>query len=83
TIARQVEVSLLDARQKTILFRSASKTITPDLEQVSITLQPVEDEDEPAQAERGTPLTIEVRDARTGEVIATGNTTLMVPLENW
>jgi len=83
TIARQVEVSLLDAQQKTILFRSASKTITPDLEQVSITLQAVEDQDEPAQAERGTPLTIEVRDARTGEVIATGNTTLMVPLENW
>src|SRR6266487_1637327 len=49
TIARQVEVRLLDTRQKTILFHSASKTITPDLEQVSITLQPVEDEDEPAQ----------------------------------
>src|SRR6266487_2772308 len=79
TIARQVEVRLLDTRQKTILFHSASKTITPDLEQVSITLQPVED----AQAERGTPLMIEVRDVRTDHVIDTEHTTLMVPLENW
>jgi len=79
TIPRQVEVRLLDARQKTILFRSEPKIITPDQEQVAVTLQPLED----VQAERGTPLTIEVRDLRTDEVIATENTTLMVPLENW
>ena len=79
TIPRQVEVRLLDARQKTILFRSEPKIITPDQEQVAIPLQPLED----AQAGRGAPLTIEARDARTDEVIATEHTTLMVPLENW
>jgi hypothetical protein len=79
TISRQVEVRLLDARQKAILFRSEPQTITPDQEQVAIALQPLED----AQADRGAALTIEVRDLRTDEVIATENTTLMVPLENW
>ena len=53
--------------------------ITPDQEQVAITLQPRED----AQAERGTSLIIEVRDARTEEILDTEHTTLMVPLENW
>ena len=79
TIPRQVEVRLLDARQKTILFRSEPKIITPDQEEVAFTLQPLED----VQAERGTSLIIEVRDARIGEVIATETTTLMVALENW
>ncbi len=78
-IPRQVEVRLLETRQKGILFRSESRTITPDQEQVGIALQPLED----AQAERGAPLTIEVRDLRTDEVIATEHTTLMVPIENW
>jgi len=76
---RQVEVRLREARKKTILFRSDPKTITPDQEEVPVVLQPVED----AQAERGTVLTIEVRDLHTDEVIATTHTTLMVPLENW
>ncbi len=79
TIPRQVGVRLLDAGQKTILFRSEPKVITPDQEQVAVTLQPLED----VQAERGALLTIEVRDARTDEVLATEPTTLMVPLENW
>lgn len=78
-LPRQVEVRLRDARKKTILFRSAPKTITPDQEEVPVVLQPVED----AQAERGTALTIEVRDLHTDEVIDRNNTTLMVPLENW
>ena len=78
-IPRQVEVRLLDARQKTILFRSEPKIITPDQEEVAVTLQPLED----VQAERGTSLVIEVRDVRTDEVIATETTTLMVPLEKW
>ena len=74
-------MNLLDPQQKkdAMLFRSEPTTITPDQEQVAIALRPRED----AQAERGTPLVIEVRDARTGEVLATENTTLMVPLENW
>jgi hypothetical protein len=78
-IPRQVEVRLRDARKKTILFRSTPKTITPDQEEVPVVLQPVED----AQAERGTALTIEVRDLHTDEVINRNTTTLMVPLENW
>lgn len=78
-IPRQVEVRLLDARQKTILFRSEPKIITPDQEEVALTLQPLED----VQAERGTSLIIQVLDVRTDEVIDTGNTTLMVALENW
>jgi hypothetical protein len=79
TISRQVKVRLLDAQQKTILFRSDPITITPDQEEVAIELKPLED----AQAERGTALIIEVRDARSDEVIDTANTTLMVELENW
>jgi hypothetical protein len=78
-ISRQVEVRLREARKKTLLFRSAPKTITPDQEEVSVVLEPVED----AQAERGTALIIEVRDLHTDELIGTKNTTLMVPLENW
>jgi hypothetical protein len=81
TIPRQVEVRLLDPQQKKdqIIFRSEAITITPDQEQVAITLRPRED----AQAERGTSLIIEVRDARTEEILDTEHTTLMVPLENW
>jgi hypothetical protein len=79
TIPRQVEVRLLDAQQKTALFRSDPITITPDLDDVPITLQPLED----AQAERGTKLIIELRDSRTEEILNTQHTTLMVPLENW
>lgn len=78
-IPRRVEVRLRDARKKTILFRSVSKTITPDQEEVPVILQPVED----AQAERGTALIIELRDLHTDEIIDTNHTTLMVPLENW
>lgn len=81
TVPRQVEVKLLDAQSKKELFYSAPTKITPDQQQIAITLQPLESED--AQAERGTPLTIEVRDPRTRELIASGTTTLMVPLENW
>jgi hypothetical protein len=79
TLSRQVEVRLLDARQKTILFRSEPKIITPDQEEVAVTLQKLED----VQAERGTSLIIQVLDARTSEVIATEHTTLMVSLEKW
>jgi len=81
TIPRQVVVSLLDPQQKKdqIIFSSEPTTITPDQEQVAIVLQPRED----AQAERGTSLRIEVRDARTEEVLDIEHTTLMVPLENW
>ena len=79
TLPRQVEVRLLDARQKTILFRSEPKIITPDQEEVALTLQPLED----VQAERGTSLIIQVLDVRTSEVIATETTTMMVALENW
>jgi hypothetical protein len=79
TIPRQVEVRLLDAQHKTNLFRSDPITITPDQDEVAITLQPLED----AQAERGTKLRIEVRDARTEELLDTKYTILMVPLENW
>jgi len=78
-IPRQVEVRIRDARKKTLLFRSASRTITPDQEEVPVVLEPVED----VEAERGTALTIEVRDLHTDEVIATASTILMVPLENW
>ena len=79
TIPRQVEVRLLDAQQKTPYFFSEPETIAPNQEQVAIVLQPLTD----AQAERGTQLIIEVRDKRSGEVLDTEITTLMVSLENW
>jgi len=38
---------------------------------------------ENVEAERNTPLTIELRDTRTDEVINTVASTLMVDIENW
>jgi hypothetical protein len=79
TLARQVEVRIREDRQNTIIFRSAPKMITPADELVSITMELVEG----IEAERNTPLTIEVYDARTDEPITTATTTLMVAIENW
>jgi hypothetical protein len=79
TLARQVEVRIRENRHNTTIFRSAPKMVTPGQELVSITMELVEG----VEVERNTPLTIEVRDIRTDEVISTATTTLMVTIENW
>jgi len=78
-LARQVEVRIRENRQNTIIFRSQPKMITPMQEEVPIMLELAED----VEAERNTPLTIEVRDTRTDQTIATATTVLMVTIENW
>jgi len=78
-LARQVEVKIFEDRHNSIIFHSAPKMITPDQEVVPISMEL----DDNAEAERGTPLRIEVRDARTGELITSATTTLMVAIENW
>jgi len=78
-LARQVEVRIRENRQNTIIFRSQPKMITPMQEEVPIMLELSED----VEAERNTPLTIEVRDTRTDQTIATATTVLMVTIENW
>lgn len=78
-LSRQVEVRIRENRHNTILFLSAPKMITPGQEEVPVMMELVEG----IEAERNTPLTIEVRDTRTGGIIDTAITTLMVAIENW
>ncbi len=77
--ARQVEVLIRDAQRRTILFRSEPQTITPDREEVSVSLRAVDN----ASADRGTALSIEVRDTRTEEIIASATSTLMTEMTGW
>jgi hypothetical protein len=79
TLARQVEVRIRENRRNTVIFRSAPKMVTPAEELVTVAMEWVEG----VEAERNTPLTIEVYDLRIDEVIGTETTTLMVAIENW
>ena len=78
-LSRQVEVIVYDARQQTLLFQSKPKIIKPEDGSTAITLEPLDDVD----AARNTPLLIELRDARTKEILGSQLSTLMVALENW
>ncbi len=80
TLSRQIEVLIRDTKTQTILFH-ATKMITPsDQGNVSVNIVPQEG----VEAERGTPLTIELRDTRTQKLIGSPQlSTLRVALENW
>jgi hypothetical protein len=80
-LPRQVEVVIREAKQQTILFHTDPRMIMPEAEQrqVSVSIKPLEGVD----AKRHTPLIIELRDSRTGEILDRQTSTLMVDLENW
>jgi PglZ domain len=79
TLARQIEVSMREQKQKTILFEAPTTLVTPERDTITVQLEAVEG----VEAERNTKMVIEVRDARTGKIIASEITTLMVAIENW
>jgi hypothetical protein len=78
-LARQITVSLKHAGTMQVLLTSQPQFVTPKEDHVFVPVEPVEN----VEAERGTPLRIEVHDTRTGEPLAEGTTVLMVPIENW
>jgi PglZ domain. len=78
-LTREVEIIVRDNQHKQILFRSQRVIVMPDQTQVPLVIEPEDN----VEAERGTKMTIELRDVRTNEIIATQTTVLMVDLENW
>jgi hypothetical protein len=79
TIPRRIDVVVRDAASRTILFRSAPETITPDRDQVAVQLQAAEG----AIAARNTALKMEVRDGRTEEILATADSLLGIEITGW
>lgn len=77
-LSRRVSVVIRTVPANTIIFRSAEVTITPDRETASVTLEPTTE-----AAPRGAAVRIEVRDAATDQVIATGDSVLMVEKDDW
>ncbi len=77
-LSRRVSVVIRTVPANTIIFRSEEVTITPDRETASVTLEPTKE-----AAPRGTAVRIEVRDASTDQVIATGDSVLMVEKDDW
>ena len=78
-LSRQVEVVVSDVKQQIQLFQGKTKLIKPEDGSVAIMLEPLDD----VEATRNTPLLIELRDARTKEILDSQSSTLMVALENW
>jgi len=78
-LSRQVEVVVYDAKQQTVLFQGMPKLIKPEDRSVALQLEPLED----VEGARNTALLIELRDARTKEILDTQTSTLLVALENW
>lgn len=76
---RQVDVVIRDAGTHKILFRSHIVTVTPDRDQVYITVTALEG----TVAARGTLLRVEVRDGGTEQVLDAGDSTLAVDLTGW
>lgn len=78
-LPRQVEVLIRHAQTRAILFRSPPQTVTPDQSQVPLRLVAVEG----IAANRGTTLQVEVRDARTEDILHQAASTLMIELTGW
>lgn len=78
-LSRQVEVIVRDSKQHMILFRTKPTLIKPEDRSLAVTLEPSED----VEAARNTELLIELRDARTSDILDHQTSTLMVALENW
>ena len=62
-----------------ILFRSEALTVTPDRNQVVVSLAAIQGSDAP----RGTAVRIEVRDSRTEEVLDSAASVLSIEVSNW
>jgi len=77
-LSRRVSVVIRTVPASTIIFRSEEVTVTPDRETASVTLEPTKE-----AAPRGTAVRIEVRDASTDQVIAIGDSVLMVEKDDW
>jgi len=77
-LPRRVTIVIRDATTSAFLFRSGEVSVTPDLDTMNVTLDPTA---EPAA--RGTEVRIEVRDATNDEVIARGDSVLMVEKDDW
>ncbi len=77
-LPRRVTSVIRNATTGAILFRSGEVTLTPDLDTMTVTLDPTA---EPAA--RGTEVRIEVRDATNDEVIARGDSVLLVEKDDW
>ncbi len=77
-LPRRVTVVIRDAATSAILFRAGEVSVTPDLDTMSVTLEPTA---EPAS--RGTEVRIEVRDATNEDVIARSDSVLMVDKDDW
>lgn len=91
-LARDVEISIKTKDLGQTLFEAKNITLTPDQDQVPITLWEYEekekrlnysDESASVKAERGTELVIEVRDTQSQNTLTTETTILMVTLEDW
>jgi len=79
SLSRKIEVVVRHAHQRTLLFRSHSTEVSPEQEQTRISLRVIEG----VSAPRNSPLLIEVRDSRTEEILATGESALKIELTGW
>lgn len=77
-LPRRVSVVIRNAATAVILFRSGEANVTPDLETTTVALDATTE-----AATRGTEVRIEVRDASNEEVIAGGDSVLMVEKNAW
>jgi len=78
-LSREVEVVILEAQTRNVLFRSERQAVIPTQEQLIFTLKALDE----AKADRGTRLIVEVRDTRNEEIIAETESVLMKALEGW
>lgn len=78
-LPRRVEVVIRHKTAHTILFRSPATDLRPDQTSVRVTLEVVPG----SEANRGTPLRIEVREAASEQVIARVESTLMIEISEW
>ncbi len=78
-LSRQVEVIVRDREQQIVLFRTKRTLIKPEDGSVAVTIEPLDN----VEATRHTVLLIELRDARTNEILDRQTSTLMIALENW
>jgi hypothetical protein len=79
SLPREVEVIIRSAKGGGIIFRSGRVTIRPDENQVIVSLTQVTG----AQAERGTPMLVQARDAATEQVIDEIKSVLLVDMDGW
>ncbi|HVC81668.1 MAG TPA: PglZ domain-containing protein [Chloroflexota bacterium] len=77
-LPRRIGARIRDSATLEILFRASEEMVTPDAGTVSIRLERTKQ-----TAARGTPVRIEVYEAATEAVIASSDSTLMIPMDAW